>query len=58
MTWEQAAEYCYLTFGIQVDYEEGFFVCPECDEVLLEEDWDEHNWEFCPICESCFEEIE
>lgn len=58
MTWKQAAKFCEETFGIFVNWEERFFICPECDEVLLEEDWDEHNWESCPICESCFEEIE
>lgn len=51
MTWEQAAKMCEIVYGIFVDWEERFFICPECDEILLEEDWGEHNWEFCPICE-------
>ena len=58
MTWEYAAKMCEDVYGIYVNWEERFFICPECGEVLLEEDWDEHNWEFCPICESYFKEIE
>ena len=58
MTWEQAAEYCYMTFGVQVDHEERFFICPECGEPLLEEDWDEHDFSMCPICETYFELID
>ena len=57
MTWEQAAEYCYLTFGIQVDYEERFFMCPECDEPIYEEDWGDCDFSMCPICETYFELI-
>ena len=57
MTWEQAAEYCYLTFGLQVDYEEGFFVCPECGEPIYEEDWGDCDFSMCPICETYFELI-
>lgn len=57
MTWEQAAEYCYLTFGIQVDYEEGFFVCPECGKLIYGEDWGECDFSMCPICETDFELI-
>lgn len=58
MTWEQAAKMCEIVYGIYVNWEERFFICPECDEILLEEDWDEHNWEFCPICEFEWEDAE
>ena len=57
MTWEQAAQYCYMTFGIHVDYEERFFMCPECDEPIYEDDWDDHDFSMCPICETYFELI-
>ena len=49
--WYDMARKCEEDYGSQVDYEEGFFVCPECGEPLLAEDWPEHNWNTCPICE-------
>ena len=57
MTWEEAAEYCYMTFGVQVDHEERFFICPECGEPIYEEDWEGHDFSMCPICEVYFELI-
>lgn len=50
LSWLTAAVYCEETFGVHVDMAEGFFVCPECGELLLCEDWKRHNWETCPIC--------
>ena len=58
MTWLEAAVYCEETFGVHVNMKEGFFVCSECGELLLSEDWPKHNWECCPICESNFMEGE
>ena len=58
MTWEYAAKMCEDVYGIFIDWEERFFICPECDEPLLEIDWENHNWNMCPICECLFEEIE
>lgn len=58
MTWEQAAIFCYNTFGCYVDWADRYFNCPECGEVLLEEDWDEHDFTICPICEVNFKEID
>ena len=58
MTWEQAAIFCYNTFGSYVDWEERFFICPECQEQILEEDWDEHDFDICPVCEIVFKEID
>ena len=57
-TWEDAANYCEDIFGVYVDWEERFFHCPGCDEPILEEDWNNHDWSMCPICEICWEEIE
>ena len=48
--WYDMARKCEEDYGSQVDYEEGFFVCPECGESLLVEDWPKHNWDICPIC--------
>lgn len=59
MTWESAAKMCEIVYGIFVDWEEKFFICPECDEPIYECDWyDHHNWDMCPICETNWEDIE
>ena len=54
-----AAEYCEQAYGVLVDLDEGFFVCPNCDEVIYFEDWGTgatENWTVCPICEEGFGE--
>lgn len=56
MNWEKAAKFCEETFGSYVDWEERFFHCPDCGEPLLFEDWEDHDFEICPICEFNFEE--
>lgn len=56
--WEKAAKFCEETFGTFVDWEERFFICPECQEPLLEEDWDEHDFTTCPVCEIAFKELD
>ena len=51
LSWLTAAVYCEETFGVQVDMAEGFFVCPDCSELIYESDWAEHDdWDVCPIC--------
>lgn len=57
-TWEYCANYCEKTYGVYVDWDEEFFHCPECGEPLYFIDWENHNWECCPVCECIFEEIE
>ena len=57
-TWEEAAKYCEETFGVYVDWEERFFHCPECDDVVHECDWNDHDWRMCPVCEWIFTECE
>lgn len=54
LSWLTAAVYCEEVYGVQVDMKEGFFVCPECGELLLCEDWEHHCWESCPICDFNF----
>ena len=51
MKWSEVAKVVENDFGMQVDWEERFFVCPECGEPLYAEDWPECNWDTCPICE-------
>lgn len=50
MKWNEVAKIVENDFDTQVDWEERFFVCPECGEPLYAEDWPEHNWDTCPIC--------
>lgn len=56
MNWKETAKMCQMVFGAHIDWEERFFECPECGEPLLEEDWKEHNFCECPICEFNFYE--
>ena len=43
-------------YGVQFDREEGFVVCPECEEPLYDCDWDKSDFInedcnfVCPIC--------
>ena len=48
--WYGMARKCSEDYGSHVDYEEDFFICPECGEPMLVEDWPKHNWDICPIC--------
>ena len=50
-TWLEAGVYCEETFGVDMNAKEGFFVCPECGELLFEDDFKEHCWDTCPICD-------
>ena len=56
-TWLEAAVVCEELYGVEVNMREGYFVCPECGEVIYECDWtNHHDWSVCPICEMIFEE--
>ena len=58
---EEFAEVLVRDFGAYYDREEGFVICPECDEPLYECDWepsdyrrmalDGHLLWVCPVCE-------
>jgi hypothetical protein len=51
-TWADCAKYCEEIYGVFVDWEEEYFICPECDEPIYADDWGDHDhWNFCPICE-------
>ena len=58
MSWEEAARHCEDVFGVYVDLEERFFICPECDEPIYEEDYEGHDFSICPICETYFELVD
>lgn len=61
-TWEKIAHLIEVNYGTQVDWEERFFICPECREPIYEADWDDTDLYYvdgndflCPICESPIE---
>lgn len=56
--WERIA--FRLTHDTIIDWEERFFVCPECGEPIYEDDWRESDYTlgrtfdgnyYCPVCE-------
>ena len=48
--WLVAGTYCEEEYGMYLNTEEGYFICPECAKPLYKENWKHHNWETCPIC--------
>lgn len=57
--WKDAAKYCRREYGVHVDNGEEFFICPDCCEPILKEDWEDHeNWDECPVCGFNFKEGE
>ena len=50
--WEFNANYVSITYGTQVDWEERFYICPECGEPVYDCDWtnEELHETLCPIC--------
>jgi len=52
--WEKIARYCEDEYGIFVDWEERFFICPECGEPIYECDWSADELHACPVCEFCW----
>lgn len=51
--WEKNARLVEKVYGVYIDWEERFYVCPECDEPIYECDWSEEELAatLCPICE-------
>jgi hypothetical protein len=52
--WERIARYCEEEYGTHIDWEDRFFICPECSEPIYECDWDEDELLACPVCEFCW----
>ena len=49
MDWKTAAQHCEKHYSVHADYEDQFFICPECDEpILYDDEWE--DLEICPIC--------
>ena len=59
-TWEENAQYANRIYGSPVDWNERFYICPECEEPVYECDWtdEELRANLCPICEFKEEEID
>lgn len=60
MAWENIARWVSRDYGVQVDWEEEFFICPECGEPIYKCDWQEEDYflghkftgtVYCPVCE-------
>ena len=53
MMWEARAKEVEEVYGGFVDWDEAFYICPECDEPVYKCDWDEDELTkfLCPICE-------
>ena len=54
--WEKKAKTVFEVYGGYVDWEERFYLCPECEEPIYECDWTQADMEdyICPVCQ--FEE--
>lgn len=52
--WEANAKIVEWVYGMYVDWEERFYYCPYCGELVYECDWDgaELAETLCPICET------
>lgn len=51
--WERRAFEVQTVFGVHVDWEERFYICPYCEEPIYEEDWQDGELDdfICPVCE-------
>lgn len=54
--WMKVAKYCEKTYGTYADFDEGYFICPECDEPVYKCDWEDSDFHICPVCEFNFYE--
>lgn len=57
--WHDTATFCEAIYGVALDTEEGYFVCPNCGEPIYECDWEDHeDWCKCPVCDEFFGAME
>lgn len=53
MKWSEVAKVVENDFGMYVDWEERFFICPACQDVIYECDFNKNvvlALGYCPIC--------
>lgn len=50
--WEANAKMVEETYGVEVNWEERFYICPACGEPIYECDWtpNELVHAICPVC--------
>jgi predicted RNA-binding Zn-ribbon protein involved in translation (DUF1610 family) len=50
--WEERAKEVEEVYGGRVDWEERFYECPDCGDLVYECDWSEEDFDksICPIC--------
>ena len=50
--WFNVADSVSNDYGAYVNWEEEFYICPECGEPVYKEDWEDNDFEgcLCPIC--------
>jgi hypothetical protein len=53
MGWLSLAKYCEETLGGEVDYDEEFFICPECGEPIYADDYSDSELVACGCCPVC-----
>ena len=62
MAWEKVAHAVEEETGTFVDWDEEFFICPECSEPIYKCDWQNEDYFlghaytgriYCPVCEEC-----
>ncbi len=51
MSWERVARHCEEEYGTHIDWDEEFFICPECGEPIYKVDWEDEELYACPVCE-------
>ena len=51
MDWETMAYHCQQEYGTHIDWEDKFFICPECGEPIYECDWEDEELRVCPVCD-------
>lgn len=58
--WEQNAKKVEEEFGGFVDWDERFYICPECGEPIYYYDWSDDALRptLCPVCEFDVEDDE
>lgn len=67
ISWETMAKECEKEYGMFVDWEEKFYICPECDEPIYmvdypfievneyAEDKEPFTMADCPVCREMIE---
>ena len=56
VSWKELAEIVESVYGGYVDWDEEFFICPECNEIILSEDFPHYSGYMCPVCENILED--